>query len=64
MKCNPLLLSVHHLPHVKMIVNVSLHKLHCYEVLAFPSIVQDQSVLVRCLQLEVDVDQVKGLHLR
>ena len=47
-----------------MIVNMTLDQLHCNEVLVLPSVIEDQSVLVCSLQLEVDVDQVVGLHLR
>ena len=43
---------------------MTLDQLHCNEVLVLPSVIEDQSVLVCSLQLEVDVDQVVGLHLR
>ena len=42
---------------------MTLDQLHCNEVLVLPSVIEDQSVLVCSLQLEVDVDQVVGLHL-
>ena len=46
-----------------MIMNVSLDELHSYEVIALSSVVKNQSILVRCFQLEVDVHQVVSLHL-
>ena len=46
-----------------MIMNMSLDKLHGNEIIALPSVIENKSVLVSGLQLEVDVDQVVGLHL-
>ena len=42
---------------------MSLDKLHGNEIIALPSVIENKSVLVSGLQLEVDVDQVVGLHL-
>ena len=50
-------------PHVEVVVDVSLDQLHRNEVLPLPAVIEDQPVLVRGLELEVDVYQVVGLHL-
>ena len=51
------------LPHIESVVDMSTDELHSHKVITLAAIEEDQPILIRCLELKVDVDHVISLEL-